>query len=388
MSDDEIVFWLGWATFAVAAFFSLPALLLMPGRTLRRFAAGCSEPDEWPGLSVIIAARDEEEKIGATLERLLVSDYPTLEIILANDRSRDETGAIAAAIAERDPRLQVVTIDELPPGWLGKTHAMHCAARQASGDYLLFTDGDIMFAPDALRLSLQFALARRLDHFCLMPAMETESWAECVLVSFFAMLFAFGTQPWFRRWRLPNTYYGVGAFNLVRRSTYEQLGGHDPIRMDVLDDVKLGKLFFRNRMTADCLVAEKAVTVRWQNSAWGVIRGLEKNAFAGVHYSVPSLLGFTLLFIAIFLAPWLPAVLLPLDQSAGFVATLGLLHATFVRLSVAFGGSVAVLPGLLPGALGVLFAFLRSAVITLRQGGVRWRDTFYPIDELRRGVYR
>jgi glycosyltransferase involved in cell wall biosynthesis len=383
-----MLFWLGWATFAVAAFFSLPALLIMPRRTLRRFGTRCSEPETWPTLSVIIAARDEEAKIGATLERLLASDYPSLEIILANDRSTDRTDEIAAAIAKHDSRLRVLTIDLLPDGWLGKTHAMHLAARQATGEYLLFTDGDIMFAPDALRQSLGYAHAKQLDHFCLMPSMETESWPECVLVSFFAMLFAFGTQPWFRRLRLPNAYYGVGAFNLVRRDTYERLGGHHPIRLDVLDDVKLGKLFFRSGARADYLVAEGAVMVRWQNSAWGVIRGLEKNAFAGVQYSIVRLIGFTLIFAALFLVPWCAAAVLPLRVSAGFLATLGILHATYARLSVTFGGSLLAAPGLLPGSLGVLFAFWRSAVLTLWQGGIFWRDTFYPIDELRDHVYR
>ncbi|MBI1314972.1 glycosyltransferase [bacterium] len=388
MSEGEVLFWTGWATFASAAFFSLPALLLMPRRTLRRFAERCPEPEAWPSLSVIIAARDEESKIGVTLERLLSSDYPSLEIILANDRSRDRTGEIAAAIAERDSRLRVLTIDVLPDGWLGKTHALQLAAHQATGEYLLFSDGDIMFAPDALRLSLQYAVAKQLDHFCLMPSMETESWPECVLVSFFAMLFAFGTQPWFRRLRLPHAYYGVGAFNLVRRDTYERLGGHEPIRLDVLDDVKLGKLFFVNGASADYLVAGDAVTVRWQNSAWGVIRGLEKNAFAGCQYSLPKLLGFSLFYIAVFHAPWLAAALLPLKLSVGFLATLLLLHLTFARLALTFGGSLSVTPALLPGSLGVLFAFWRSAILTLRQKGVRWRDTFYPLDQLRAAVYR
>jgi cellulose synthase/poly-beta-1,6-N-acetylglucosamine synthase-like glycosyltransferase len=388
MSEVQFLFWAGWATFAFAAFFALPALLLMPSRTLRRFAARCPEREIWPTLSVIIAARDEESKIEATLERLLASDYPSLEIILANDRSRDRTGEIAAAISDQDSRLRVLTIESLPEGWLGKTHAMHVAAGQATGEYLLFTDGDIMFAPDALRQSLRYAEAEQLDHFCLMPAMETESWPECVLVSFFAMLFAFGTQPWFRRLRLPGAYYGVGAFNLVRRDTYERLGGHSPIRLDVLDDVKLGKLFFRNGASADYLVAEDAVTVRWQNSAWDVIRGLEKNAFAGVQYSIVRLLGFTLIFTAIFLVPWYAAAVLPLCLSVGFLATLGLLHATYARLSVTFGGSLLATPGLLPGSLGVLFAFWRSASLTLSQGGIRWRDTFYRLDELREGVYR
>lgn len=387
MSDEELLFWLGWGTFGLAAFFSVPALLLLPRRQLRRFADHVPAPDRWPVLSVVIAARDEEAKLHTALTRLLASDYPELEIIVADDRSRDRTGAIASELAEQDPRLQVIRVDTLPSGWLGKTHALCQATAHATGDLILFTDADVMFSSDALQLAVKYTEAQRLDHFCLMPSMESKSWAECVLVSFFAMLFAFGTQPWFRRIRLPNAYYGVGAFNLVRRSTYERLGGHQPIRLDVLDDVKLGKLFFRHGARANYLVASDAVTVRWQNSAWGVIRGLEKNAFAGVQYSLIRLAGFTLVFATVFLFPWLAIAALPLTVSAGFVATLVLLHMTFTRLSLTFGGRLSVTPGLLPGSLAVLFAFWRSAVLTLRQRGIRWRETFYHLDELRSSVY-
>ncbi len=156
----------------------------------------------------------------------------------------------------------------------------------------------------------------------------------------------------------------------------------------MLDDVKLGKLLFRNGASADFLVAEDSVTVRWQDSAWGVIRGLEKNAFAGVQYSTPRLLGFTLMFAIIFWVPWLAAVVLVPDTAVGFLATLVLLHITFGRLAVTYGGRLSVTPALLLASLGVLFAFWRSAVMTLRQGGIRWRDTFYPLDELRDAVYR
>ena len=378
----------GWLLFAVVLFFAGPALTLMPRRTLRRLAPLCAEPDDWPKLSVIIAARDEELRVGDALTALLASDYPALEVILANDRSTDRTKEIAESIAASDSRVKVVTIDSVPDGWLGKTNAMSQAAALATGDFLLFTDGDIQFAPDALRHAMQYVLARRLDHFCLFPSMETESWPECVLVSFFAMLFAFGTQPWMRSLRLPNAYYGIGAFNLVRRSVYESVGGHQPIRLDILDDVKLGKLLFNAGSSADYLVAEDAVRVRWQNSAWGVIRGLEKNAFASMGYSLTKLAGFSLFYGAVFFSPWVAVIALPLPQSAGYVSALLLLHITFGRLSKAFGGSWFVLPGLVVGAAGVLVAFWRSAFVTLSNGGVNWRDTFYSLGALRRGVYR
>ena len=311
-----------------------------------------------------------------------------MEVILANDRSTDRTAGIAESIVAHDDRLRLVTIDQVPDGWLGKTNAMTQAAKLASGQFLLFTDGDIQFSPDAIRLAMRYTLDRQLDHFCLFPSMETEGWAERVLVSFFAMLFAFGTQPWLRRLRFPSAYYGIGAFNLVRRSAYDAAGGHEPIRLDILDDVKLGKLLFKQRASADYLIAEDAVRVRWQPSAWGVIRGLEKNAFASMSYSLVKMLGFSAFFVAVFFAPLVTAILVPLDSSSGFLAILILLHLTFGRLSVAFGGSVTVVPGLIVGAVGVLFAFWRSAFLVLRRGGVNWRETFYSLKDLRTGEYR
>lgn len=339
-------------------------------------------------VSVVIAARDEEQRIGDTLTGLLASDYPRLEIVLANDRSTDRTAEIAASIAAKDERLRVVTIDYVPDGWLGKTNAMTRATKLASGEFLLFTDGDIQFSPDAIRLAMRYTLGQQLDHFCLFPSMETEGWTERVLVSFFAMLFAFGTQPWLRRLWFPSAYYGIGAFNLVRRSAYDAAGGHEQIRLDILDDVKLGKLLFRQRASADCLVARDAVRVRWQASAWGVIRGLEKNAFASMSYSLTKMLGFSVFFVLVFYVPLVAPLLVPFESLQGFLAILILLHLTFGRLSVAFGGSVTVTPGLLIGAAGVLFAFWRSAFLTLRQGGVNWRDTFYSLKDLRAGEYR
>ncbi len=378
----------GWLLFIVVLFYAGPAFVLMPRRTLRRFAAGAGEPASWPVVSVIIAARDEEQRIGETLNRLLASDYPHLEVILANDRSTDGTADIAAAVAKDDARLHIVMIDEVPGGWLGKTNAMTQAASQATGEFLLFTDGDIQFSPDAIRLAIRYTVDRKLGHFCLFPSMETEGWSERVLVSFFAMLFAFGTQPWLRSLRFPSAYYGIGAFNLVRRSAYDEVGGHHSIRLDILDDVKLGKLLFRHRVAADYLVAEDAVRVRWQASTWGVIQGLEKNAFASMSYSMIKMLGFSMFFGLVFFVPIIAACFVPLDSATGFVAVLVLLHVTFGRLSVAFGGTLSVMPGLILGAAGVLFAFWRSAFLTLRHGGVTWRDTFYSLKDLRAGEYR
>jgi len=377
-----------WLLLALVLSLCIPAVILMPRRRLADVARRDPTPERWPRVSVIIAARDEGQRIGQALASHLASDYPDLEVVLANDRSTDATGSIAAELAARDSRLRIITITELPDGWLGKTHAMSLAAKAASGEWLLFTDGDVLFEPGALRLSMQHALVRRCDHFCLLPSMETDGWMERVLVSFFAMLFTFGSVPWLRNLRVPHAYYGVGAFNLVRRAAYDSVGGHDPIRLDVLDDVKLGKLLFRHRIPADWMVAGPLVRVRWQDSAWGVIRGLEKNAFASMGYSVVRLTVFSVLYLCVFVLPWVWAIVGRFEVAIASTITLVVLHFTLGRMASLFGGSWSVMPGLTPGALGVLAAFWRSAFLTLRRRGIVWRETFYPLDRLRREMYR
>jgi len=385
MSADGVWLTAGWCLLAVVSFHALPALVWLSFHRLSRVRAPA--PATWPAVSIVVAARDEAARVEEALRGLLSSDYPELDIHFANDRSTDSTAAIADRLAAEDARLTVLHIEQLPDGWLGKTNAMQQAARQSQAEWLLFTDGDILIDPAALRQVIGYVEAKQLDHFCLLPSMETNGWLECVLTSFFAMLFSFGTYPWLRQTGFPMAYYGVGAFNLVRRSSYEALGGYERIRMDVMDDVNLGRMLRDHGARADALVAGPAVRVRWQDSAWGVIRGLEKNAFAACRYSVLRLIGFTLIYAVLF---FLPVAVLPCLEPAaasGFTATVVLLAVSFGCISRLFGGHLLVAPWLPIGAAAVLLAFWRSAWVTLRQGGVNWRETFYPLNVLRASLY-
>jgi len=138
----------------------VPDLLLLP-QILRR---------ETPSLTVIVPARNEQAHVSACVESLLAQDYPNLQILAVDDRSTDQTGPLLTALAAAHPdRLRVLTITELPPDWLGKTHAMAEAAAQSPTDYLLFTDADVLFAPDALSRAIAQTLATHADHFVLAP---------------------------------------------------------------------------------------------------------------------------------------------------------------------------------------------------------------------------
>lgn len=381
---------LGWfltAIWVVAT--GLPTLWFI-GRSLRRQSDRVPEPQSWPFLSVVVPARDEGHKVEAGLRSLLQSDYPNFEIIALNDRSRDQTGAIMDSLsAEAAPgqgSLRVIHITELPDGWLGKNHALHVGSQQARGEWILFTDGDVIYKPDTLRRAMRYALARNIDHLPLFPNIEAHSVIEAAFVACFAVVFMGGTQPGLVSTKAPWFYVGVGAFNLVRRSAFERANGFNPIRLDILDDVKLGKLLKRTGGRGEVLRADDGLQIRWQQSAWACITGLEKNAFASANYSVFSLLWIVGMTAFIFLGPLLGTIFAG-DARAGFVTALVVSHLIYGFNSYLFGHTFWVFPLMIPAGMAFLFAFVRSTWITLRQGGVRWRDTFYPLDLLRKNVY-
>ncbi len=366
----------------------VPSMWSLLIRNLRRIASTLPVPVNWPRVSIIVPARNEGPNIEQTLQDLLAINYADLELIVINDRSEDETGEIIDRIAESDSRLNVIHIETLPDDWLGKNHAMMQGAKRATGEFLLFTDGDIRFDPGSIYRAMQFVLHNEIDHLALFPKMIGGSFAENGLQTWFGVLFCLGFQPGLVRSRSTLFYVGVGAFNLVKREIYEQAGGHEPLKLDVLDDVKLGKLLKRNGARQDVLSGRDEIAVKWQDNAWGIIKGLEKNAFASQDYSLVKLCLTTILFFTLIIAPYVAVAWQPGWETAGFAAALLLMHAGYGLLGGIFGGGWWLSFALPFSANGVLFAFWRSAWITLHEGGVRWRNTIYPLSQLKQNLYR
>ena len=249
-----------------------------------------------PSVAVIVPARNEAPNVGACLESLVEQDYPNLRVIAVDDRSTDETGAILDRLAAHSGRLEVMHVTELPKGWLGKTHAMAMAAQQAIAehdpDYLLFTDGDIVFRRDALRRSLVAAVGSEADHFVVMPTTVARSRGEAMLLSFFQAMSMWGV----RTWRVPDPRakrdaIGVGAFNLIRRDAYQRLGGFDATPMEVLEDLTLGRRVKAAGLRQRVATAPGMVSVHWAEGVAGLVNGLTKNMFAVFRFRPVLLIG-------------------------------------------------------------------------------------------------
>lgn len=383
-------------TLAILAVWLLMVSELLLGRLgLARAAEMDPAALPWPApsVSVIVAARDEAEHIGAAMRTLLALDFPDLEVIAVDDRSTDGTGAILDALAASaparggaatGPRIRVLHVTELPPGWLGKNHALHRGAELARGDWLLFTDADCYLAPDLLRRAVGHAERAGLDHLVLGPTPTGGSPLMRVLLAYFALSFALSTRPWRATDPRRKEHIGIGAFNLVRARMLRALGGFERIRLRPDDDIKLGKLIKQAGHRQAFAEGSGLITVPWYATARGMIRGLEKNAFPYLDYSVALTVGAILLMLTLNLLPWL---LLPFVDGLAFACAL-----TVVLLSVVLCAAAAVRTLGLPawyglafplGALLMALAIANSMWRVLRDGGVRWRGTLYPLAELR-----
>ena len=345
------------------------------------------EPERWPQISVVVPARDEAADIERCLKTLLASDYPALEIIAVNDRSQDTTGQIMERLAAKDERLKVLQIQNLPEGWLGKNHAVFQGVKQASGEYLLFSDGDIFFAPDVLTLAMRHSLKHDLDHFCLFPNFELGDYFENLFLVHFGLMFFSQLKSW-RLENDPKTYVGIGAFMLVRRSLYEQAGGHQPLAMEVIDDVMLGKLLKRSGARSGARLAGERLTLRWHRGIGGLARGLEKNAFAAMRYSLPMLMLFTVLSLLLFLFPYLAIILWQDARAWGYFGALALMHFVYLKAGQRFGQGWHVTFGVPLAIVFGLYIFWRSALKTCFQKGIYWRDQFYSLKTLKTHRYR
>jgi hypothetical protein len=339
-----------------------------------------------PRVSVLFAARDEEEKLPLALETLLNIDYPGLEIVAANDRSTDGTAKILSAAARRNPRLKVVTIETLPEGWLGKPHALQRAYEAASGEWILFTDADVRFRIDAIRRAISLVQAKQLDHLTLLTDVEMHGFWERTVLTFFGLGFHLATNPRAVSDPRSRAYLGIGAFQLVKRTAYEASGTHRRLAMEVLDDMKLGKILKQTGFLSGVGIAQDFVAVRWHSGIGNIVRGVTKNFFAGAEFKLAVA---ALQLAGILCVNILPFLSLPFVH--GWMLGLALVS---VSTALGFHTGTAVVMRASPlyalthpiGAAIFSYMLLRSTVVTLAQGGIVWRGTFYPLEQLRRGI--
>jgi glycosyltransferase involved in cell wall biosynthesis len=409
---------LAWFSRIVEAAFGMPRIADIARPEWDRTPA---TPNGEPQVSIIVPARNEEEHIRETLVQLLGLDYSNYEIIAVNDRSTDRTGQImdevaasespcGAGVLARVPappapqtdadqhalsavegsvhtaRLKVIHISELPAGWLGKTHAMWTAGQQASGDWLLFTDADVRFKPDSVRRAMAYAEAERADHVVLFPRMIMKRPGERMMIAFFQALFVFGHRPWKVADPKARDHMGVGAFNLVRRSVYDAVGTYRALRMEVLDDMKLGKVVKNAGFAQRNVFGEDLISLRWAKGAFGIVNNLTKNFFAVLSFQWPRtvvcIAGLGFLNLGPFLGVWMAHGWARVPYAVALASLFLIYYGMSARSAVP-----AYYFFLHPVSTSLfMYTLLRSMVHTFSNDGIVWRGTKYPLEELRKGL--
>jgi len=342
-----------------------------------------------PRVSIIVPARNESEDIEDALTRLFSLDYDNYEVIAINDRSTDGTGVIMDRVASRPTgqgKIKVIHIKELPPGWLGKPHAMWSAANQATGKWLLFTDADVLFKPDSIRRAVAYAEAEPADHLVLFPKMIMKGPGERLMIAFFQTLFVFGHRPWKVADPKTDDHIGVGAFNLIRRNAYEKVGTYKRLRLEILDDMKMGKIIKKAGFAQRNVFGEDLISIHWAKGTMGVVRNLTKNFYAVLSYQWPRAL---LSCFALAILNWGPfAGTIFVHGWARLPYMIALVSMLLIYVGMSARSAIPPYYFVLHPISTLLFCYavMRSTFLTLRQGGVVWRGTFYALEELKRGL--
>jgi cellulose synthase/poly-beta-1,6-N-acetylglucosamine synthase-like glycosyltransferase len=353
----------------------------------KRLPVTVGERDKpWPKVSIVIAARDEEAEIEQALRSVLELDYPEKEIVVVNDRSKDATGEILARMQQQHPELKVVTVTELPKGWIGKNHALHLGAGQSAGDLLLFTDADVVYKPESLKKAVEFMEREKLDHLTMNPQIWSRSWPVNAMIVMFARAFTIYMQPWRARDPKSTCYIGIGAFNLVRRVAYDQIGGHTRIALRPDDDIRLGQILKKNGFRQDIVEGLDDLSVAWYPTLWAFVRGLEKNVLAGTDYRLGKLMFDLTMMLSIHLGPWVTLIFgdVPTQILSLLALVISMVSYSLFCKFPKISPLTAIVEPLT--VVFLVFTFGRSGLLTIWRGGIYWRDTFYPLDELRRNT--
>ena len=332
-------------------------------------------------LSVIIPARDEQQLVSAALGSVLAQDGVEMEVVAVNDHSSDSTGRLLDALAEIAPALTVYHSPEPRAGWLGKTNAIrHALAHAGKADYTLFADADIVHLPGCFAAAIETMEAENLDLLTIIPSAEWRGVWENALAPMVPVLLLAACRPEYEDPDSPRAF-GLGAFLLARTSKYEELGGHEPIRAAVPNDIGLAKHMKAGGARIGVRVAPKCVRLRMFVGARGISGHLSRN-FAKMLAGKPIMalpvgatiallyLGAPSLAVAGLLvrSPALTAAGL-LGYAAPYAAT-----ASFIGLSRVQPLELLLYPlGAFP-LIGALAEGLRSAL----RGEVVWRGRAIP----------
>ena len=291
---------------AIALLLSLALLnLALNMRSLKVPRRDARVPDPRPLVSVIVPARNEEDNIGPCLTSLLKQDYPNFEIIVLDDNSEDATAEVAMLTINGDSRVRLMSGKPLPAGWAGKPYACWQAARQARGDWLLFTDADTLHSPDMLRRTLALALETRVALLSGFPRQLTQPLSQKIAIPMiYFIILSLAPLWWLHRSPKPAASVAIGQFLLFCARDYWDVGGHEAVKNRITEDLYLGAKITQNGGRHLAVDLSDLVSCHMYNSLSAVWEGLTRALYAVSSISFWALAGLLVAGYISFLAPF------------------------------------------------------------------------------------
>jgi cellulose synthase/poly-beta-1,6-N-acetylglucosamine synthase-like glycosyltransferase len=287
-------------------------------------------------------------------------------------------------LAREDSRIRVLHIKELPAGWLGKNHALYKGTLQACGQWILFTDADVLYGTEAFAKALHYFEKHQLDHLTAAPNLSANHFWLKSFVAFFLFGFSYFKRPWMANNPKSKIGTGIGAFNLVSKRAYEAFGTHKKLKMRPDDDLQLGMKMKRAGYRQRIVSALRLMEVEWYGSLKEAFVGLEKNTFAGLNYRI-SMVFFSI--FGVFMTNVLPFFTIFAENktivllSLGNIVTSCILYFIVIKKMTVFSPALfLVLP---ITALLFIYSIIRASFLTFKRGGIVWRGTTYKLSELR-----
>lgn len=346
------------------------------------------EPTKWPRVSVIMPGRNEADRIEAAVRSRMSDDYPDIEFILVEDRSDDGTAEITDKLAAENPKLKVVHIKELPLGWIGKVYAMYKGAQVATGDWLLFSDADVHVPAGAMKKIIAYAESKEYDHLGVFPDVwQVKNPVLNIMMCNFVRIILLATRVWDVENPQKNAAMGVGAFNLVYRKAFEKTPGFEWIKMEVADDAAFG--FMMKQSGAKCSLANGTgiIGVHLVKTFKEMFLSSERAGFTNIgNFSVINL---SIMAVILLLLEWSPFLaLIPTDISyfqyvGAAMFIISIITHIIVNIWMKRPLYEAFFWYLAPPINA--YGLIRAGVLGRLRGGIYWRGTFYPIEELRKG---
>lgn len=377
-----------------AAWLSLLAGFALANSRMNRLKRAAPPlPENPPLVTILIPAKDEAQRIAGCIERIMAQDYPNFQIIVVDDRSTDRTGVILDEIAAKTERLRVVHIEpgDLPPGWLGKCHALAKAEKLVAGSWLLFVDSDVSLQPDALSRSLAVGIQRNYDALSILTRLECHTFLERLILPIAAAAWAVMNLASATNDDESQVAVANGQFFLIRREAYEKVGGHEAVRNQITEDVELMRLLKGAGFITRLQFGEHLASTRMHSNLGQMFHGWGR-IYSGTNRRSPWRILTAMTFLIICGLSVYPVLAFGITQMIahrenpfliGSIAHLLLLSA-YLTLVYHTAGVAKRYVWLFPLAVAFMLPIFGFALRMCRTGRLQWRGTQYAAETLTR----